>query len=372
MSVGPELLEKSLELATTHNNADAARGALASIWQVGNRRLLAQGSTLWNTLSHPDHRIQLAAANAILNLGPAKGSFGGAQLVGVLQRALRSDGKVKCLIVDPNQSRANTMATLLLGLDYGAETAQTGREGFRKASELGDVNLILVHANSVRWALSETVANLRADSRTAGLPIVVYGPAFVAPRISNMLNRYSQITFIEESEEAGEASERFVQLKLKPFFESTLPQLSEEELSAQKIIAADWLAQLAGPRRDALIDMSSVQKALRASATDGMVTRQCATAIGSIPTASAQLDLQELVVDQSLAEEGRLAVINELAFHVQRNGVLLGIDKQMEIVRMADSVANTGLGNAAAALVGSLQPTAQDRFKRLQRFRPRR
>jgi CheY-like chemotaxis protein len=373
LSVGGELLSHTLEVALDQDNTDAARGALAAIWQVGGNELRSTvgPSQITRALSHRDQRIQFAAANAILNLSPGRDFAGSTQVVAVLSRALRSDGSVKCLVIDPNSDRGNATATLMSELGYQTTVAATGREGFRIAANRGDVSMVAVNANSVQWGLSQTIANLRADSRTSGLPIVIYGPQYAEAQLNTTLAQYDDITFIEETGETGEAARRFVNLRLKPFLESSLPKLSEAELTAQKALAADWFAQLAGPRRRSPLDLNIAQSALLEAAEEEPIARQCIAALGAIPNAGVQFRLQEFAINEGLPETTRLHAMNELAFHIQRNGIMLGVDEQLDVLKLAQALANTPLSTAAAALAGSMRPAARQTFKRLRRYQPR-
>ena len=54
----------------------------------------------------------------------------------------------------------------------------TTLDGFLAAVEAADVELILVSYDVVYggWRLTDTLANLQADARTAGIPLFVFGP----------------------------------------------------------------------------------------------------------------------------------------------------------------------------------------------------
>jgi HEAT repeat protein len=374
LSVGPKVLSEALSVSLANNNSHAARAALAAIWQVGQRDLLRRtndgSSPIYRALSHPDQRIQLAAANAILNLSPNEEFVGSTQVLAILSRALRNDGRIKCLVADPNNGRANAMATMIGDLGYVASTTSTGRGAFKAASERSDVSLVALNANVSQWTLSETIANLKADARTSGIPIVIYGPPFVRGRIATTLSRYNDITFMEESDQADDASRKLVELSLKPFLETTLPQVSEAELAAQKSLAADWFAQLAGARRASPLNLALAQPSLLDGVSEEPIARQCIQALGAIPTAEIQVELQQIAVSEINPESTRLFAMNELAFHIQRNSLMLGPSQQLDIIKLSQLVANTPLSSAAAALAGSMQPSARQTFKRLRQYRP--
>ena len=66
----------------------------------------------------------------------------------------------------------------LINLGYDSELELTGNQGFLAAAESADVELILVSYDLFQkgWGLNNTLANLGADSRTAAIPVFIYGP----------------------------------------------------------------------------------------------------------------------------------------------------------------------------------------------------
>ena len=58
--------------------------------------------------------------------------------------------------------------------------------------------LILVHSNCLRWSLSETKANLRADYRTRNTPIIIYGPERDKLRTERLRSNYRGLWWITE------------------------------------------------------------------------------------------------------------------------------------------------------------------------------
>ena len=65
------------------------------------------------------------------------------------------------------------------------------------ASENADVELILISFDlfSTGWGLNDTLANLGADSRTAAIPVFIYGPLDVQYKRPNLEHDYPGINF---------------------------------------------------------------------------------------------------------------------------------------------------------------------------------
>ena len=73
-----------------------------------------------------------------------------------------------------------------------------GVDGFELAVSQLQTELVLVHSNCQQWPLTQLVANLRADGRTAGVPIVVYGPAWSRDAVRSIAKNYDGVWFIDE------------------------------------------------------------------------------------------------------------------------------------------------------------------------------
>ena len=84
----------------------------------------------------------------------------------------------RAVVIDANPNRGSQLAGFLINLGYDSELEVTGSRGFVAATTVADVELILISYDlfGTGWGLSDTLANLQADSRTAAIPIFIYGP----------------------------------------------------------------------------------------------------------------------------------------------------------------------------------------------------
>src|SRR5205823_5543886 len=103
---------------------------------------------------------------------------GSSQVVPILARFVANQPAPRAVVIDGNLARGGRLAGALKALGYEPTLAPTGQEGFRAAAESADVELILIDVHMVEgtWRLVDTLSNLRADARTAGIPIYVVGP----------------------------------------------------------------------------------------------------------------------------------------------------------------------------------------------------
>lgn len=177
--VGDDVLLDVLRLARQHGRSlTAARtlrllGDLTTWDKVRPRGEIS--SPVYDAIGDRDPRVQFEAADAILRLNPpAATSFpGSTRIVSILTRALTTNGTPRVIVGDSNTTHANFVGGLFAELGYEPAVVTSGRDVFRMAAERGDIDLVLLSPNLTRWPLSETVANLHADARTAGLPIVI-------------------------------------------------------------------------------------------------------------------------------------------------------------------------------------------------------
>src|SRR5205823_3218152 len=129
-------------------------------------------------LSAPGRRARFAAARALVALDPRRPFAGSSRVVPVLAQFVTSQAAPRALVIDGNTSRGNLLCGHLKALGYEPVLATTGDEGFRVAADSADVELILIDLHMIEgdWRLHDTLANLKADARTAGIPIYVVGP----------------------------------------------------------------------------------------------------------------------------------------------------------------------------------------------------
>ena len=118
-------------------------------------------------LNDPNPDVQYAAAVAVLQAHPDR-RFRGSQRVASGPRFGDEFAFCRRRRFQLRQRGGNEMAGLFTRIDFETVTAFTGREGFEISPPIGHVG---PRAGSrqcgLRWPLSQTVSNLRADARTA-------------------------------------------------------------------------------------------------------------------------------------------------------------------------------------------------------------
>ncbi|MEX0715790.1 MAG: HEAT repeat domain-containing protein [Planctomycetaceae bacterium] len=366
---GSRPLAAAVAISLERGNAAAALASLQTLAEVATREeLLAKSgleSPVLAALNFPDSRVQFAAATTVLQLQPNQPFPGSHRVVEILARALADSGASGLLVIDPNSPRGVTMADFISGVGFHDRTAvATGREGFRIAAERGDIELIAMHVNVIDWELTPTIVNLRADARTAAIPIVVYGPETVAGRVHRLVEQYPLVAFIIEGVEPG-----FVQNQVRPYFERlATPPLTPEQRADRSAAAAYWLATIARGGNGRLFDLTLAETALADALFVPGAGENALLALASIPTAAAQVRLTETVTNANADLSIRGAAAMQLAMHIQRHGLLIP-NRDVALLRQTwETATDPGLQSTLAVVLGTLRPNAELSAERLLRI----
>ncbi len=368
LTAGEEVMSEVLSQAIDAANPASAVSALQVLGQIGTRHQLyvkdRKGSPIIAALNYPNLRVQFAAACTILQLDPDRPFRGSSRVVDILRHALSDGGAARGLAIDADSDRASNVAAILENLGYEPDFATTGQDGFRIAAARGDVELILLHTNSVRWGLSQTIVNLRADARTANIPIAIYGPDSLRHEMLGLAERFPLTTFIVESTSAHD-----VRMQLQPFMTKfKTPPLTPQQRSERIDAAAFWFAHIANGKRSNIFNLAPAEKALFHAINDPKLASRCLFALGAVPSNSSQEQLMQLAVMDTLDTDTRETAILQLAFHIQRFGLLLSSTRIHELEQAADNASETALRTAWLSVIGSLKPNAKRVNQRLLKF----
>lgn len=352
---GPEMALDTLKYSLSNPNPAATLASLQVLSQIGNRGQLSsregQASPILQALNYPNFRVQFAAASTILQLDPQREFRGAARVVAILTRALNDVGSSVGLAIDPNEDRAATMAGLLGEMAYDPQIAATGQDGFRIAAERGDVELIAIHAACIRWGLDQTIANLRADARTAGIPIVVYGPESVLVDAQRLIDRYPLVGFALNGEASFKLGARQFLAQLQT------PPVTEAQRAARMSAAAFWFAHIAGGARTSIYNIAPAEAALFNATADPELAADAVIALGAVAAASSQQRLMEIAVTDAREADLREIAALQLAFHIQKYGVLLSKQGVLNVRTAWQNAADPAIQTALATVVGSFGPT---------------
>ena len=356
LQLGPEVMQAALVEAMSLGEPLVAASALHALAQTGSSRMLkateGRPAPVVAALNYPDSRVQFAAASTILTWDPATSFRGASRVIEVLARALNDTGKARGVAIDANEQRATSMSSALIELGFEPEIAQTGQAGFKIAAERGDVALLLIEANVARWELSQTIANLRSDARTAFIPIVIYGDDKLRTRVERLAESYPRVRFVLN------ISDSTVMAKQLAAFLRTAntDAITQPQRVATRKAALAWLTQLADRKQASLFDLRPAEDALLTTTNDEELGDSAAYAIGGIATPSAQSKLFEIGTSAARPAPIRERALAQLAAHMQRHGVLLTELQTDEFRKAARQETDPQLQTAFAATLGSLNP----------------
>ena len=137
------------------------------------------------------------------------------------------------------------------------------------------------------------------------------------------------------------------------------PPPSERQRAARASAAGFWFAHIAGGRRTETFNIDSAEQALFDAVNDPGVGENAVIALGAIATSTSQERLQEIATSEARDEALRETAALQLAFHMQRYGILLSESRVQEVQLAWQATPAGPLKTALAAVVGSLKPTSQ-------------
>lgn len=371
LAAGPDILGRVLRAAILDGRPEIAARAVGLLGRVVDRDdLLTEGrpNPLVEALSAPDRRVQFAAAEALVKLDPRRGFPGSSRLVPVLARFAGNGPSPRALVVDGNPERAGRVSGFLREIGYDAPIARTGAEAFETAAGSADVELIVVDpyfANDP-WRLPDLLGNLKADGRTAGIPVFLVGPLALRDRLASGLESFPGVRFLVSPTETtllrDQLDRASAAMGVRP--------MSAAERADYARRASGLLAEVARrPGSPFEPDLPAAEPALALALNGTSAPDESAVALGDIPGADAQRSLADAALDGSRALPTRLASAGALARNIRRFGPKLDGDQERRLVAELGQEAEPSLRDALAAVVGALKPGPDASGSRLQTYR---
>jgi len=371
LAAGPEILGRVVRRAIADGRSDLAASATSLLGRVVDRDALhveGRPSPLVDALYAPDRRVQFAAAEALVRLDPRRPFAGSSRLVPVLSRFVAAQASPRSLVVDGNAQRGNQVAGYLRELGYDAQVATKGAEAFALAAASADVELIVVDPHFIDdpWKLPDLLGNLKADSRTAGIPVLLVGPLDLRDRLAPALESFPGAKFVITPTETalfkGQINRAIGSMGVRP--------LSAAERSDYAKRAAGVLAEVARrPGSPFEADLAAAEPALATALNGPVAPAEAASVLADIPGPDAQRSLADAALDSSRAVSSRTVAAENLARHVRRFGPRLAGGQENRLVGELKTEADPALRDALAAVVGALRPGPDASGSRLQTYR---
>ncbi|MCA9074890.1 MAG: HEAT repeat domain-containing protein [Planctomycetaceae bacterium] len=323
LSSGPGLTEWALGMAVEHGNPAAALVALTALAEMASPDQLQKSAGMLPpivaALDFPNDRVQFAAAMTVLNIEPIESFPRAHRVVEIFSQALIDDGAPHGVVIDPNVQRAVDTASMLGKLGFTASVAPTAREGFNQAVAHGDLSLIVLHPNTIRWELTQTVANFRSDSRTAGVPLVIAAPE---PARFDMQRFLEQVPISGFVATGGDAAHWLRQIE-PVLAQTNSPPLTSEQKRARMEAAASALRYLSRSPLASIFDLAPAEIPLAESINHPAAGPDVVLALAGIGRPSIQRRLLDVILSPVSNDELRQLVTRELLLHMERHGQLL-------------------------------------------------
>ena len=372
LAAGPVVLAEVVRQAIADGRSVPAAAAVTALGQVTDRNALGDGArpgALVEALDAPDRRVQFAAARALVGLDPGRPFPGSSRVVPTLARFVAAGPAPRAVVIDGNPDRGSLLVGYLKGLGYDAQIASTGEQGFRMAADTVDVELIAIDPNFVQghWRLVDTLANLRADPQTAGIPTFLYGELAMHDRLAPLLGSFPGVKLLITPTRMDlfqdEVGRGLVALRAKP--------LSSDERAAFAKEAAELLAKVAGRTGEPFeSELVLAAPSLMLALNNPAIAPDVVKALGEVPRTEAQRVLVDVVLNPSNAAALRVGAAEALARSLRRFGTLLAPGQDARLAAELDQAEEPTLRTALSAVVGALKPKAASSGRRLQEFRP--
>ena len=135
-------------------------------------------SLLLKAMDYPNQRVRFAAVDALLKAPGSPVHQRTSAIVKILAGVLQGDdpvgeGKPRALIGDSDRVRSEMFARIVRKAGFNVEVVRTGRDLMRRLQTNANVELVIIDHHLPYPVFADTLAQLRADFRTRGLPVLV-------------------------------------------------------------------------------------------------------------------------------------------------------------------------------------------------------
>lgn len=364
------LLEDVLSRAMTDKRVPVVLGAVRALGATGEARLLrsqdGSPTPLVRALSFPDARVQLAAAEAILNIPTPEGYVGASRVVRVLSRALGSDTQPRAYVAAGQRDIAQKIAALLKQAGFEAAAFSNGSELLKQATANGEVALIVLDASLGDNDLPYTLSQLQTSADIAGVPVVLTGQEENARRLNALAGNLPRTRVLTPTPMTVELWKAEIEPLLK---DSRQPALSDAERRAQGPKALDLLLRIARGEIPGY-DLRPAEAALVKALGSDDLAPAAAAVLAFRPGQTHQRVLADLTLRDIRSLPVRTAAALALRQHLQRFGVLLSSDQINGVINLAGSAQDPALREQALRLAAFLQPSAASEGARLLQYTP--
>lgn len=363
------LLDLVLDRALKEGRSAVALGVIQAMGDSGDPRLLRSGhqlTPLARALRFSDIRVQLAAADAALKIPIMVPYAGSSRVVEVLRRAIGGDGQPRVLIGHGTSSEGQRIAGLFRQLGFEPVVVTTGAELAKKANESADFSLVALDAELPEPGIAYTLSQLRDNSNTSGLPIVVLANDHQARTARMMSERYALTLVLSPVPMNAE----LLKSELNPILKDTFrPPLTDAERKASGPLALDMLAKIVAGEASAYDARPAENAIIKALNSDDLAIK-AAQVLSMRNGKVVQMALADTALRAVRPPNVRTAVLAALRMHMARFGCFLTEDQLKAFAQLARTATDPQLKEQAERLVATTQANTQHDGQRLLDFSP--
>jgi hypothetical protein len=319
---GPPLIESVLEYAVRSGHPAAATAAAQILgMSEGAADLLyrnAQACPLAAAMQHPDRRLRLAAAEAIVRLEPQREFPGASFLPETLAFLAASKGSRRALVGSTNSQSARDLADMLAAAGLDTDAATSGRELVRLATTSPDYELSLIDPAIDQPTVDLLLQQLRRDCRSADLRVGLVARAGwfevadrVAGRQANTLSfarPHDEQAFRWQLEQLGALSPREF--------------IGHAERQSQAARALEALAGLSGGKCG-FYELRRIQDSVLAALYTPALSVKAIAVLANLGTPESQRALVDLASRHAQPLEARQAAAQAFVENVKKHRTLL-------------------------------------------------
>lgn len=373
LASGPETLANVLSRAMlTERHENVAILATRALGQVVTEPDLSAPNgfshAIVRAIDSPDRRVQFEAARAISELSPSRPFAGSSRVVPALARFLRANPLVpRAVVIHDNVGKGGDWASYLKNAGYDAVLETSAIGGFEEAAIRADVELVLISTflDPAGWALHETVANFKADSRTAGIPLIVVGSLDTKSRLATLLGQRNNVGYMIDPVNQDWADR---QLSLRLANRHQTP-LTAQERESYRAAAAESLGRLLHSDQD-----SPLKPSIRALEPYLLGQLSETKTQPNVPLSeSERSSLIASVVAETAPAADRIRDAERLAADFRTFGAKLNADQKKRVRETFLTLENgkdTKLAESVGRLVGMSSPTVSEVAETLTKFAP--
>jgi hypothetical protein len=380
-TVQPALVNAVLERALKEKHSSVILGAVRDLGQRKEIRALRPlervQPPLVRALYYPDSRVQMEAAEAVLQIPDSASSLATTRVVEILRRALAAvpepRQRPKVLIGYFNEDVRNGVAATVTAAGYEPVAVGTGREMMQRLGQGSDIALLLFEEELPNPGLANLLGQLRADRFASQLPILLAASARREDAVRRYVAPWPNVTVI--------AAPAVLDVKaLQPLIQSRLsdpasPALSAKELRDHAERSIKDLARLARGEVRGYDVTPAAPTVLEALRTPTRLTPEGQIAAMEVASRFKDVDAQTVLLnvlaDAKRPNAVRIAAANALVRHVQQFSPLLTRPQVGAIAELyADPKLDEVLKTNVALVIGSLRPSARWSGQRLLEYQP--